>query len=41
MVVRIAVVDPLPMLRQGVAAALAVSGHVVDTPADIVAWVRR
>jgi DNA-binding NarL/FixJ family response regulator len=40
-VVRVAVVDPLPMFRQGVAAALAASGHTVEMPADVMAWVRR
>lgn len=39
--VRIAVIDPLPMFRQGMAAALVASGHIVDTPADVVAWVRH
>lgn len=41
MAVRIAVVDPLPMFRQGVVAVLAASGHAVETPTDVVAWVRR
>lgn len=39
--VRIAVVDPLPMFRQGLAAVLTAAGHAVETPADVVAWVRR
>lgn len=41
MVVRIAIVDPLPMFREGAAAALAQTGHLVETPADVVAWMRR
>ena len=41
MAVRIAVVDPLPMFRAGVAAVLETSGHEVDTPVDVVGWVRR
>ncbi|GLZ06258.1 hypothetical protein Acsp03_37240 [Actinomadura sp. NBRC 104412] len=41
MAVRIAVVDPLPMFRRGVAAVLAADGHTVETPADVVAWSRR
>lgn len=40
MTVRIAVVDPLPMFRQGTAAVLAAAGHVVETPGDIVGWLR-
>jgi DNA-binding NarL/FixJ family response regulator len=40
-VVRIAIVDPLPMFREGAAAALAQTGHLVETPADVVAWMRR
>lgn len=40
-VVRIAIVDPLPMFREGAAAALAHTGHLVETPADVVAWIRR
>jgi DNA-binding NarL/FixJ family response regulator len=40
-VVRIAVVDPLPMFRDGVVAALAESGHLVEAPADVLAWVQR
>jgi DNA-binding NarL/FixJ family response regulator len=39
--VRIAVVDPLPVFRHGVVAVLAASGHTVETPADVMAWVRR
>lgn len=29
------------MFRQGVVAVLAASGHAVETPADVMAWVRR
>ncbi|MEU8240768.1 DNA-binding response regulator [Actinoplanes missouriensis] len=39
--VRVAVVDPLPMYRHGVAALLAAAGHEVDTPADALGWARR
>ncbi|MFG2014677.1 hypothetical protein [Actinomadura geliboluensis] len=39
MAVRIAVVEPLPMFRQGVATVLKEAGHAVETPADVVAWV--
>ena len=40
-VVRIAVVDPLPMFRDGVLAALASTGHLVEAPVDVLAWVQR
>lgn len=40
-VVRIAIVDPLPMFREGAAAALAQSGHQVDAPSDVLGWLRR
>jgi DNA-binding NarL/FixJ family response regulator len=36
--VRIAVVDPLPLFRQGVATALQAAGHTVETPADVLVW---
>jgi DNA-binding NarL/FixJ family response regulator len=39
--VRVAVVDPLPMFRQGVMAILSADGHRVDTPADLVVWASR
>jgi DNA-binding NarL/FixJ family response regulator len=39
-VVRIAVVDPLPMFREGVSAILAGSGHTVETPSDLTDWAR-
>jgi DNA-binding NarL/FixJ family response regulator len=39
-VVRIAVVDPLPMFREGASAILAGSGHTVETPADLTDWAR-
>ncbi|MEU4564178.1 DNA-binding response regulator [Actinoplanes sp. NPDC023936] len=38
---RVAVVDPLPLYRHGVAAVLAAAGHEVDTPADALGWARR
>lgn len=41
MTVHVAVVDPLPIYRQGVAAILSALGHIVDTPADPLAWARR
>ncbi|MEU4240017.1 DNA-binding response regulator [Actinoplanes sp. NPDC026619] len=41
MAVRVAVVDPLPMFRHGVAAVLSAAGHTVDMPADLVAWSAR
>jgi DNA-binding NarL/FixJ family response regulator len=39
--VRVAVVDPLPMFRHGVAAVLSAAGHRVDTPADLLRWAAR
>ncbi len=39
--VHIAVVDPLPMFRQGVGAVLSAAGYAVDDPADLLAWVGR
>ncbi len=36
--VRVAIMDPLPIFRQGAVAALSAAGHQVDTPADIVRW---
>ncbi|MGC4903941.1 response regulator transcription factor [Micromonospora echinospora] len=38
MSVRVAVVDPLPLCRRGVAAALGELGHAVDSPDDVVGW---
>lgn len=38
--VRIAVVDPLPLFRQGTAAVLAAAGHAVEVPSDVVGWLR-
>ncbi len=35
---RLAVVDPLPMFRRGMAAALTDAGYDVDCPSDPVAW---
>jgi DNA-binding NarL/FixJ family response regulator len=37
-VVQVAVVDPLPLFRDGAVAALTAAGHVVQTPGDVVAW---
>ncbi|MDX8145007.1 DNA-binding response regulator [Lentzea sp. BCCO 10_0061] len=39
--VHIAVVDPLPMFRQGAATVLAAAGHVVEMPGDVVKWLDR
>jgi DNA-binding NarL/FixJ family response regulator len=39
--VPVAVVDPLPMYRQGVVACLSAAGHTVETPSDVLDWVRR
>lgn len=36
---RVAVVDPLPMFRRGLASTLAEAGYDVDCPDDVVAWV--
>ncbi len=41
MAVRVAVVDPLPMFRQGVVAVLSAAGYAVDTPSDVVRWAAR
>lgn len=38
---RLAVIDPLPMYRQGVVTVLADAGHVVETPDDLLAWSHR
>ncbi|HEX5407982.1 MAG TPA: DNA-binding response regulator [Pseudonocardiaceae bacterium] len=40
MTVYVAVLDPLPLFRGGVAAALSSLGHVVEEPSDAVAWLR-
>ncbi|WP_444947436.1 DNA-binding response regulator [Micromonospora ureilytica] len=37
----LAVIDPLPMYRQGVVAVLSAAGYQVEVPADPVNWVRR
>ncbi|MEU5554038.1 DNA-binding response regulator [Micromonospora sp. NPDC047793] len=37
----VAVIDPLPMYQQGVAATLSALGHVVETPADPLTWIRH
>jgi DNA-binding NarL/FixJ family response regulator len=39
--VHIAVVDPLPLFREGAAVALRAAGHTVEMPDDIVTWVRQ
>jgi DNA-binding NarL/FixJ family response regulator len=39
-VVRIAVTDPLPLFREGVAAALDAPGHFVEQPGDVLSWRR-
>jgi DNA-binding NarL/FixJ family response regulator len=36
--VQVAVVDPLPLFRDGAVAALTAVGHIVHTPDDAVAW---
>lgn len=38
--IRVAVVDPLPLFQHGVAAALSAGGYAVETPSDVLAWVR-
>ncbi|MFE9107887.1 hypothetical protein [Actinomadura geliboluensis] len=40
MTVYVAVVDPVPLFRYGVVAALSSAGHLVEEPADAVEWVR-
>ncbi|MFI1411565.1 hypothetical protein ACH4Y0_16900 [Streptomyces sp. NPDC020707] len=39
--VHVAVLDPLPMFRRGVAASLSNLGHLVEEPANAEAWVRE
>jgi DNA-binding NarL/FixJ family response regulator len=39
--VQVAVVDPLPLFRDGAVAALTAAGHVVQTPSDVVVWARQ
>ena len=41
MAVQVAVIDPLPLFRDGVMAALAATGYEVLAPPDVVAWVRQ
>jgi DNA-binding NarL/FixJ family response regulator len=41
MAVQVAVVDPLPLFRDGVVAALTAVGHPVETPPDVVSWARQ
>lgn len=38
MSLQVAVVDPLPMFRSGVEAVVALAGHAVHFPDDVVAW---
>jgi DNA-binding NarL/FixJ family response regulator len=38
--VQVAVIDPLPLFRDGAVAALTAVGHTVRTPGDVLAWVR-
>ncbi|WP_238005905.1 DNA-binding response regulator [Dactylosporangium sp. AC04546] len=40
MTVHVAVVDPLPVFRRGVATAVSALGHLVEEPQDIEAWAR-
>jgi DNA-binding NarL/FixJ family response regulator len=40
MPLRVAVIDPLPLYRQGVVAVLAEAGYVVDTPVDLLLYLR-
>jgi DNA-binding NarL/FixJ family response regulator len=39
--VEVAIVDPLPLFRDGAVMALAAAGHPVRTPADVLAWARQ
>lgn len=39
--VQVAVVDPLPLFRDGAVAALTAAGHAVQTPTDVMAWIRQ
>ena len=41
MTAQVAVVDPLPLFRDGAVAALAAASHAVQRPADVVAWIRQ
>lgn len=41
MAVQVAVVDPLPMFRRGVAAELSAVGFAVDDPPDVFTWARQ
>ena len=41
MAVQVAVVDPLPLFRDGAVAALTAAGHEVHTPSDVMAWARQ
>jgi DNA-binding NarL/FixJ family response regulator len=39
--VQVAVVDPLPLFRDGAVAALVAAGYVVQTPGDALTWIRQ
>jgi DNA-binding NarL/FixJ family response regulator len=39
--VHVAVLDPVPLFRHGVVAALSSLGHLVEEPADAAAWLRE
>jgi DNA-binding NarL/FixJ family response regulator len=39
--VTVAIADPLPVYRAGVAAEMRASGHIVEAPDDVVAWAVR
>jgi len=38
---RVAVVDPLPLFREGVTMLLSAAGHQAETPTDVVGWASR
>jgi len=38
---RVAVIDPLPMFREGVTAVLSAAGHRTETPGDLLDWAAR
>jgi len=37
-VLNVAVLDPLPLFRQGAAAVLSAAGHRVEAPEDVISW---
>lgn len=41
MPVQVAVADPLPLFRAGAVAALTAAGHTVQTPTDVLSWLRQ